>query len=335
MTVEEVVGADTGRCMGSLGVGALAAAPCSAGCGARKAEAKCCEYGSWAAVATHPASAVRQAAVAGLWYPASARALRSQVEELLEAAPPAELAGRVLALVSPHAGYVYSGATAACAYACVRGADVGRVVLVGPLHALDWHATRAPFLVPDAAAQRTPLGEVPIDRGFLEQLAERAEVAERRAAAEHSLEVHVPFLQVVLEQFTIAPVLTTFRVGDPRSRPQCAALAAALADLADDRTLLVASTDLCHSHDRVEVERSDERLARLVGAYELGSLEAALEDGRVAACGATALVTVLRAAKALGATGARVLARAVSGDVSGDVPAGAYQVGYMAAAIHR
>ena len=125
-------------------------------------------------------------------------------------------------------------------------------------------------------------------------------------------------------------------IADPGASRRLESLAVMLATLAgkDGTTLMVASTDLSHLNNYADVVRIDQQTVELVNAFDLPGLTAALSEGRVQACGGTGLVAVLRAAQLLRATGARVLAYAASGDVTGDKRPGTYTVGYLAAAAY-
>jgi len=279
--------------------------------------------------------AVRESAIAGTWYPGSAPALRRIVEGYLDQVTPVDLPGRVLALVSPHAGYAYSGPTAAHAYAQVRGARYARVVLIGPLHRPIWGSKLGAFMVPAENAYRTPLGDVPLDRDFVIQLGKRVPLTLVRGDQEHSLEIELPFLQVALGSFKLAPIMAGEYIGDSGAAFHIEQLASALAELCgDEATLLVASTDLTHADNYTDVVRNDRKLADLVAAFDVDELCAALQAEQVQACGAIGLLVVLRAAQRLGAQATRVLAYATSGDVTGNKRPGTYCVGYLAAAVH-
>ena len=279
--------------------------------------------------------AVRPSAVAGTWYPGSASALRRTVEGYLDQVRPQQLPGPVVALISPHAGYAYSGATAAHAYAQVAGADFSRVLLFGPLHRPLWGSQLGPFMVPAEASYRRPLGDVPLDREFILALGEKVALTAVRRDEEHSLEIELPFLQVVLGSFQLVPIMFGEHVGASGALSRIEQLASALAALWDERTLLVASTDLTHLDDYGTVVRIDKKLVDRVAAFDVDGLTAALAAEEVQACGAAGLVTALRIARQVGAKGAQVLAYAASGDVTGDKRPGTYTVGYLAAAIYR
>jgi AmmeMemoRadiSam system protein B len=277
---------------------------------------------------------VRPSAIAGTWYPGSAPTLRRAVEGYLAQAKPVTLPGKLLALVSPHAGHAYSGPTAAHSYAQVRGTAFTRIILLGPLHRPIWGSRLGAFMVPAEDAYATPLGNVPLDRSFITELGQRVPLTTVRGDEEHSLEIQLPFLQVALERFSLVPIMLGEQISDSGAAARLDALAAALAALADEATLLIASTDLTHLDNYADVVRIDRKLVELVAAFDVDALAAALAVEEVQACGATGLVAVLSAAKKRGATGAQVLAYATSGDVTGNKRPGTYCVGYLAAAAY-
>jgi AmmeMemoRadiSam system protein B len=293
------------------------------------------------------ASTVRPSAIAGTWYPGSAPALRHTIEGYLNQVQPVALPGRLLALVCPHAGYAYSGSTAAHAYAQLRAArrassdatlpqslPVSRVVLLGPLHRPLRGGRFGALMVPAEDAYRTPLGDVLLDRPFINALGQRANLTPAHMDEEHSLEIQLPFLQIGLGEFSIVPIMLGQHISDPQAAAQVDALATALASLADTGTLMIASTDLSHMNDYADVVRTDRRLVDLVAAFDVDGLAEALEEESAQACGATGLIAVFRACQKLGATGVRVLAYAASGDITGDKRPGVYTVGYLAAAVY-
>lgn len=278
---------------------------------------------------------VRKSAIAGAWYPGAAPDLRQMVEQYLAQASPDAVPGRVLALISPHAGYVYSGATAAQAFAQVRGADYGRVVLIGPLHRPIYGSELSAWMTSAEDAYVTPLGEVPVDRTFLAELGRRVPLTTVRGDREHSLEIELPFLQVALGDFELAPIIAGEYIAERATGAHIEQLAGALAELcADGKTLLVASTDLTHFDDYATVVRTDHKLVDRVAAFDVDGLLTALRAEEVQACGAVGLVAVLRAAQKLGARGATVLSYTTSGDVTGNKRPGTYTVGYLAAAAY-
>ncbi len=260
-------------------------------------------------------AAIRPAAVAGVFYPGDATVLAREIDRLLGAARPERAACAPKMLVVPHAGYVYSGAVAAQAYALLGPwrKQVRRVVLLGPTHRV---AVRG-IAVPTTAAFETPLGHVELDAAALAQLAEAPQVTRSDAAhaLEHSLEVQLPFLQRVLGAFQLVPLA----VGAARA----AEVALVLERLwGDEETLVVISTDLSHYLPYAQAcERDRETIEHIL------RLEPALDHQQ--ACGATALAGAMLAARAHGLV-PRLLALCNSGDTAGDP---GRVVGYCAIAL--
>ncbi|MHC4956964.1 MAG: AmmeMemoRadiSam system protein B [Planctomycetota bacterium] len=200
---------------------------------------------------------IREPSVAGLFYPADPAELQELVGALL-ATVPAATAGTPKALIVPHAGYPYSGPVAASGYRQV-GRTTTRVVLLGPAHRLPFRGLAAH----SADAFATPLGDVPLDRDLIARLCELDCVRELDQAhvGEHSLEVHLPFLQVVLGDFQLVPLV----VGD--ATPEHVAEALELA-WGGDETLVVVSSDLSHFHEYDEAGRIDAETVQLIKRLE-------------------------------------------------------------------
>ena len=248
-------------------------------------------------------SAVRPAAVAGMFYPEAPGQLSAQVRALLEQADPAlPSAPRPKALIVPHAGYVYSGPIAAAAYARLETlGGIRRVVLLGPAHRVTLRGLAAPSV--DAFA--TPLGEIEVDRAAVSRALDLTQVSEsdRAHALEHSLEVQLPFLQLLLGSFRVVPIA----VGD--------ATAAEVAEVMEllwggPETLIVISSDLSHYHTYGEARAIDETSAQTVLA-----LSPTL--GYEQACGALPINGLLTVARRRGLR-PELLDLRNSGDTAGD-----------------
>lgn len=203
---------------------------------------------------------VRQPAVAGYFYPADERELRACVDDLLRAVP-VVAAAAPKAIIVPHAGYVYSGPVAASAYARVAAARarIRRVVLLGPAHRVGFSGLASP----EADFFATPLGLIPIDHAAIEDLRGLTQVRAYDAAhaQEHGLEVQLPFLQRVLDDFTLVPLV----VGDATA-DQVAEVLEQLWDGAE--TLITISSDLSHYHAYAEAQRLDRATSRGIEALD-------------------------------------------------------------------
>ena len=266
---------------------------------------------------------IRQAAVAGSWYPGTATRLAAAVDRHL-AETTRDAPGALVALIAPHAGLMYSGPVAAHAYRLLRGRAFDVVVLVGPSHFLAFDGVA----VWPRGGFATPLGVAAIDEACAAQVMQATTLVHERPAAharEHALEMQLPFLQRLATGVPIVPLVMGSQTADT-ARELGQTLATVLRGR---RALLVASTDLSHYHDRVTAAALDAVIIDCVARFDADGLQAALEIRPDHACGGGPAVAVMRAARLLGARDALVLHYADSGDVSGDT---ASVVGYLAAA---
>ena len=269
---------------------------------------------------------IRKAAVAGSWYPGTPAAIAAEVEGYLASARPPAVPGRLVGLISPHAGLRYSGPVAAHGYGLLRGRSRLTVVMVSPSH----HAAFEGVAVYARGAFETPLGRVPIAEDIAGAL-----LAAGRAVCddpevhrdEHSLEMQLPFLQHVVPGLRLVPLLM-----GSQSREEADSLAEALARvLAGRDVLLVASSDLSHYQPAPVANRLDAEVAECVGRFDPEGLMARLERRHDHACGGGPMVAVMKAARSLGADRATVLRYGDSGDVGeGDK---SRVVGYLSAAL--
>jgi len=272
-------------------------------------------------------SDVRPAAVAGTWYPAAADRLGRELDEYVAGAAIDTLPAPI-AIVAPHAGLKYSGPVAAFAYKAVSGQPYRAAILVGPSHYVGFNGVS----IWARGAWQTPYGPIPVAEELAGRIAAAsAEIGEHRQAhgREHSLEMQLPFVAHLLPGVPIVPMVmgyqsrdTAFGLGD--------ALARTLRAESEPRPLLIASSDLSHYQDARTAAMMDAVVLDHVERLDAEGLMQALEREPHHACGGGPIVAVLRAARQLGATDARVLKYADSGDVSGDKSS---VVGYMAAAV--
>jgi AmmeMemoRadiSam system protein B len=269
---------------------------------------------------------VRRAAVAGTWYPDEPTRLTAHLDRHLAGAD-VEPMPALRALVSPHAGLMYSGPVAAWAYRAVRARRVDAVVLVGPSHFVSFDGVS---IWPEGAWE-TPLGPLTVDAGLAEAVRAGSPAIVDLPAAhgrEHSIEMQLPYVARVLPGVPIVPM-----VMGHQTRETVFALGQALARGIQARgvdALLIASSDLSHYEDATTAAGLDAVVLDRVESLDAGGLMRALEAEPRHACGGGPMVAVMDAAVRLGATRARVLRYADSGDVSGDKSS---VVGYMAAAI--
>jgi AmmeMemoRadiSam system protein B len=269
---------------------------------------------------------VRRPAVAGSWYPGTAAAIAEEVDGYLETAGQVEAPGRLVALISPHAGLRYSGPVAAYGYGLLRGRENLTVVLVGPSH----RAVFEGVALHAHGAWDTPLGRAPIDEPVAEALLAAGSVVvddPDAHRAEHSLEMQMPFLQRMVRGLKIVPLLM-----GSQERKETDALAAALGKaLAGRPVVLVASSDLSHYQPATKANQMDAVVVDQVRGYDPESLMARLETRENVACGGGPVVAVMKASRALGADRATVLKYGDSGDAGEHDKS--HVVGYLSAAL--
>lgn len=229
-------------------------------------------------------------AVAGTWYPADPAQLAAEVDRCLGAASDSAAAtrGDIVALIAPHAGFVYSGPVAGRAFLRVRGARYERVVLLGPSHYFRF----AGGAVPRSAAYRTPLGEVAIDAGALGRLAGAPglQVDDEPFRREHSLEAEIPFLQRTLAPgFRLLPVL----IGAGTTGEAAESVAKALAPFLGPASLVVVSSDFTHYGPRFDYVPFTDDVPAGIDRLDRGAIERILAwdrvgfEGHIARTGAT------------------------------------------------
>lgn len=210
----------------------------------------------------------RLPAVAGAWYPDDARMLGVAVDQYLGSGKPG-LEGKPIAIISPHAGYVYSGETAGKTYACLRGLKPARVVVIGVSH---FEAPEA-FWTDGVGSYRTPLGDVPVDQEALKKLA-AAGIRSRggHALREHSIEAQLPFLQRVLDgQWKLVPLLSGRATSTDITRT-----AKALTTILDDRTVVCVSSDFTHygaAYGYVPFTGSDDEVGKKLSELDTGAAD--------------------------------------------------------------
>ncbi len=273
----------------------------------------------------------RKPAVAGQFYPGDPVALSKQLTDFFAKAGKEPIPGKVVALISPHAGYMYSGQVAAYAYKLLEGHSFETVVVISPSHIAYFKGAS----IYNGGFYETPLGTIPVDTAVAGEIADacqRVLLSNKGHGSvggrgEHALEVELPFLQLVLGKFKLVPIV----VGD-QDLATCEALAEALIKaLKGKSALIVASTDLSHFHPYDEAVRLDNMVMDHVNSFDPKGLFADLTSGACEACGGGPVIATMLAAKGLGANKAKVLKYANSGDVSGDKSS---VVGYMAAVMY-
>jgi len=279
---------------------------------------------------------IRPAVYAGSWYEGNPDRLRDSVERYMENAKLTRGPGKIIGIIAPHAGHVYSGPVAGYAYKHIIGEKFDTVVVVAPNHV----DPRFNFTsVYTKGGYETPLGLIPVDietaRAIVDfdasdtiKESDNGHLIGYGGRMEHSLEIQLPFLQVALGDFKLVPVVMSDQDG---GRNSCPALGKAIASAVKGKNvLIVASSDLSHFHNVETLKKMDNIVREHIEAYDPEGLLSDVASGKCEACGGLPIAAVMMACKQLGATEGIVLHMANSGDVSGDY-SGA--VGYLAAVL--
>ncbi len=270
--------------------------------------------------------AIRPAAVAGMFYPANPRKLEDSINHMLQENKTDLNPEKIFACIVPHAGYMYSGKTAAYAYNLLVGRKYKTVIIISPSHREYFQG----ISIFNGDAYETPLGTVPVNKEVREKLVESSKVIfEGREGhkQEHAIEVQLPFIQMVLKDFSIVPMV----IGDQR-RNYLFELAEQLSKVADEDTIIISSSDLSHFYSKVVADHLDSVVERHITYFDFESLQNDLELSKCEACGGGGIVVALKTASIMNITKSKVLHRSDSGDTTGD---DSEVVGYLSAVLYN
>jgi MEMO1 family protein len=269
----------------------------------------------------------RSPAVAGMFYPDNPRDLRGLVDQSFRnqrfgpgKAPPSAPKRRIYGIVSPHAGYVYSGAVAANGFYEISSINFHDVIMAGPNH----YGIGSGVAAMKQGEWETPLGDVQVNSELAEEIAARSSSLvfdDDSHSRDHCLEVQLPFLQYIKQDFRIVPILLVSQRSDTAYDLGNAISDTMVEKGIADSTLLIASSDFTHYEPNDEAHRKDGELIKAILALDVNKFYTILERLNVSACGYGAIATMMVAAKNLGATGGDLLKYATSGDVTGDTSA--------------
>jgi len=270
---------------------------------------------------------IQKSVLAGTWYPGNPEKLKADVLGYLAQVPGEKIRGNITALISPHAGLVYSGQVAAFGYKLIEGESYDSVIVIGPSH-------RSYFRGASVYAQggvETPLGVVPVDAELAGAILAHDKALSFRPEAfarENSIEMQLPFLQVVLGNFKFVPIAM-----GTQDEETCRMVAeAVIRSMGDRKILIVASSDLSHFHGYREAVAMDTELIDKIARRDVRAFLKALETGEGEACGGGPVAVAMMIADKQGSPGIRILKYANSGDVTGDKKG---VVGYLSALLYR
>jgi AmmeMemoRadiSam system protein B len=255
---------------------------------------------------------VRRPAVAGHFYRATGTTLKKEVESLL---PPLVKKEDAIGVISPHAGYIYSGAVAGSVLGAITPKK--RYIILGPNHT----GLGGKFSVSGAKTWTTPLGDIPVDQELAEaalKASHHLKTDDLAHAHEHSIEVQLPFLQVIQREFTILPIILA-HAGVDTYREIGSALAEAVKGLnMENEVAIIASSDMTHYEPHQTAKKKDSEAIDAILALDEARLMEVIENKGISMCGYAPVSVMLAASKALGAKSARLVKYQTSGDTSGD-----------------
>jgi len=262
---------------------------------------------------------IRKPAVAGYFYPKDKEELTKTVDDFISNVKQKQIRGKILGLISPHAGYVFSGQVAAYSYMQIKDKNYDTIIILGPSH----HVYLKGASVGNWDAYATPLGKVNVNKEIVNTLLSIGgpfNFVEQAHIREHSVETQIPFLQRVLKNFDIVPIV----IGIP-SLSYCEKISKALVKTVEKRNVLfVASSDMSHFPNYVNANKVDRKTLSLMEKFDpelvFNSEKEVLKEGipnlSTALCGLSSVVTLMMTVKELGGDAIKILHYANSGDVS-------------------
>jgi AmmeMemoRadiSam system protein B len=259
---------------------------------------------------------MRSAAVAGSFYPNSSRQISEQIDHLLQSVSSEKYSKKTRGLISPHAGYVYSGRVASFGFKSIADQSYKTIVILGPSHYFRFSGVS----VFEGRSYETPMGSCPVDvvlakkiRSFGHRLGSKP----KAHVPEHAIEVQVPFLQKLFprSEFAIVPIL----FGDTEMATISEVAEAVLACCDKEETLVIASSDFSHFFDYQKANMMDNRAIDLILADDMKTLEFESKSRKIEMCGYSAIVALSKIMASWGANDITKLCYANSGGVSGDL----------------
>ncbi|HEX6378994.1 MAG TPA: AmmeMemoRadiSam system protein B [Nitrososphaeraceae archaeon] len=265
-------------------------------------------------------SYLREPAVSGIFYPKNPNELREDIESLFRDPnfgpgnlPPSGNNERIYGMVSPHAGYMYSGAVAAHGYYDLSSSKFESALILGPNH----YGLGSEVALMDKGSWETPLGKVEIDSEVAQSIHQNCDIIsidESAHSRDHCIEVQLPLLQYIKGQFKIVPIILI-----NQGKNTCKKLGTDIYESIKDRNLIpIASSDLTHYEANNLAYEKDKLLISAILSLDIEKFYSVLISFNVTACGYGAIATVMEISKRMGATKGKLLKYATSGDIAGD-----------------
>ena len=272
---------------------------------------------------------IREPAVSNMFYPGHPIALKSDIARYLDESRFDRIPGDIVGVISPHAGYMYSGPVAAYGYKAVSESAYDVVIVIAPSHRKYFKGAA----IIEKGGYKTPIGIVEIDEEITGRLLQNSPLIQNNIDVheqEHSLEVQIPFLQTVLKDFGLVPVI--MGVQDSAICEELSEVIHMALQSTGKKALIVGSTDLSHYYSYERAVQLDSDVIKRLKDFDIKGLYSDIGKEKCEACGAGPMLTTMMLSAQLGATHSEVLKYANSGDTSGDKSA---VVGYVSAVFYK
>ncbi len=269
---------------------------------------------------------VRKPSVAGMFYPASKTKLETEIKLMFDSTALDFNHENIFGIISPHAGYVYSGKTAAHAYKTLIGKKFQTALVISPSHREYFPG----ICVYEGDAYETPFGTISVDKELRNKFLNGDRLifsGNQGHKTEHALEVQIPFIQFLFNHIKILPVV----MGE-QSKGFIDTLAERISEVVDENIIVIASSDLSHFYTKSRADNLDSLIEKRINNFEFEELQSDFEERKCEACGAGPMVALMKAASLKGFAKAKVLSRTDSGDITGD---NSEVVGYLSAVIYN
>ena len=277
-------------------------------------------------MSVRPGSGIREPMFCGTWYPEDPKALSNTIDRYINGIKLPHIGSPIKSVIVPHAGYMFSGWVAGYAYRCIKGASYKTVLIIGPSHRVPFRGVSVDMI----KAYRTPLGMVELDRSLIDDLLKDGsfKYIPKAHQYEHSIELQIPFLQKVLKDFKIVPIIMGSQDYET-AKWLSEVILKEIVGRGD--VLIVSTTDLSHYHPEDIAMRLDKRFIKYVKRLDPESIWKCIRNGRCEACGYGPVMVALMIAKGLNLKNSQILKYATSSYITKDK---SNVVGYMSSVLY-
>lgn len=269
---------------------------------------------------------IRKSVIAGTWYPGTRSELFDLIKQYFNNVPDQNFTAEPFGLISPHAGYSYSGQTAAYGYSLLKDKNFDLIIIISPFHSMTFNS----YLTTKADFFETPLGRVKVEQELLHELSEKIDLKFLSADEEHSIEIQLPFLQYIFDEFSLLPIMVGHR--DVYRIDKISEYIFSI--IQDKKALIIASSDMHHIDNYEQVKLRDEKAINTLKTFNVEKIRNFLSSPDCSICGNVPISILFELSKKFNAIQSKILNYTNSGDVTGIKSTGHYTVGYLSAVIY-